>query len=158
MKKLLLSGLVLFFTVQAFAQAKLLSYDDINYLLHNNISKADTFFNAKGYTLAKKDEKKKLRSYALNINGGTYNKVNLRSDGKRLYIEIDTNEPAQYNMIYNSIAQYVDKQSTNDDVQLFKVKDVGEIYIMTNDGGALSPIRKEYYIRIASDKSITAYN
>lgn len=140
------------------AQANLISYDDVNYLLHNNINKADIFFVAKGYTLVKKNEKKNLREYKLSITGGTYVDANIRADGKRMFMEIVTTDLAQYTMIYNSIEQYVDKRNTTVDVQAFKVKDLGDIYVMINDVIPYNPIRREYYIRIVSDKSITAYN
>ena len=112
MKKLLLSTLLFCFASSCFAQTNLISYDDLSYLLHNNINKADTFFIAKGYTLTKKDEKKNLRKYDLKTPGGTYVSNNIRVDGRRMYIEMETNELAQYTMIYNSISQYVNKEST----------------------------------------------
>jgi hypothetical protein len=158
MKKLLLSALLLCFSLGSFAQTSLISYEDISYLFHNNLNKADTFLVAKGYTLAKKDEKKNIRKYTLTIPGGTYVNLNLRSDGKRLFAEMETNELAQYNMIYNSISQFVNKESTTPDIQTFVVKDLGTIYIMVNDAIPYNPTRREYSIRIASDKSITAYN
>jgi hypothetical protein len=158
MKRILLSVILLFLGSASFSQSNLISYDDLNYLLHNNITKADSFFSAKGYALTKKDQKKNLRVYHFTIPGGTYVTINLRSDGKRIFAEIETNEMAQYNMIYNSISQYVNKESTTPDVQMFTVKDLGEIYIMVNDAVPYNPIRREFSIRIVSDKSITAYN
>jgi hypothetical protein len=158
MKQLLLFAFIFCFASTCFAQTNLISYDDLSYVLHNNINKADTFFIAKGHSLLKKDEKKNVRKYNLNIAGGTYVQTNLRSDGKRLFVEIVTNELAQYNMIYNSISQYVNSESTTVDVQSFKVKDLGEIYIMVNDVIPYNPTRREYTIRVVSDKSITAYN
>jgi hypothetical protein len=158
MKKLLLSTLLFCFASACFAQTSLISYEDLSYLLHNNINKADTFFAAKGYTLAKKDEKKNLRKYDLKIPGGTYVSNNVRVDGRRMYIEMETNELAQYNMIYNSISQYVNKESTTPDVQTFVVKDLGTIYIMVNDAVPYNPTRREYTIRLVADKNITAYN
>jgi hypothetical protein len=158
MKQLLLSTLFFCFGTTCFAQTNLISYDDLSYVLHNNINKADTFFTAKGYTLTKKDEKKNIRRYDLKIPGGTYVTTSLRSDGKRMFIEMETNELAQYNMLYNSIAQYVNKENSTADVQYFKVKDLGEIYVMVNDAVPYNPTRREYSIRIVSDKSITAYN
>lgn len=158
MKKLLLSTLLFCFTSVGFAQTKLISYDDLSYLLHNNINKADTFFMAKGHTLVKKDEKKNLRKYDLKIAGGTYVTTNVRVDGRRMYIEMVTNELGQYNMIYNSISQYLDKESATPDVQTFTVKDLGIIYVMVNDVVPYNPTRREYTIRLVADKNITAYN
>lgn len=158
MKKLLLSTLLFCFASACFAQTNLISYDDLSYLLHNNINKADTFFVSKGYTLTKKDEKKNLRKYDLKIPGGTYVSNNVRVDGRRMYIEMETNELGQYNMIYNSISQYVNKESTTPDVQTFVVKDLGTIYIMVNDSVPYNPTRREYTFRLVADKGITAYN
>jgi hypothetical protein len=106
MKKLLFVALLYCLSSACFAQTSLISYEDVDYLFHNNLNKADTFLLAKGYNLAKKNEKKNIRKYTLAIPGGTYVNFNLRSDGKRLFAEMETNEPAQYNMIYNFISQF----------------------------------------------------
>ena len=157
MKQILLT-MLLFCAVQVcFAQKNLVSYEDLDYILHNNINKADTFFTAKGYTLIKKDIKKNTRKYALNA-GGTYGNINLRTDGKRLYVEIETNDIEQYNLIYNSISQYVNKESSANDMQAFNVKGLGNIYIMVTDTTPYDPLKRNYDIQIVSDKSITAYN
>lgn len=158
MKKSLIAALLLFATSVCFAQSKLVSYDDLSYLLHNNIDKADTFFVTKGFDLVKKDIKKKTRQYSLQIPGGTYANFNLRNDGRRMFIEIVTNELPQYNLIYNSISQYVDSTSTSADMQAFKVKDLGMIYVMSQDAVPYNPLRRVYTIQIAPDKGITAYN
>ncbi|MET3979860.1 hypothetical protein ABIB62_002798 [Mucilaginibacter sp. UYP25] len=158
MKKLLFSVIFFCFATAGFAQTNLISYDDLSYLLHNNINKADTFFMAKGYTLTKKDEKKNTRKYDLKIPGGTYVTNSIRVDGRRMYIEMETNELGQYNMIYNSVSQYINKESSTPDVQTIVVKDLGTIYIMVNDAVPYNPIRREYTFRIVADKWITAYN
>ena len=159
MKKFLLTAILLCFISFCYAQQRnLVSYDDMTYLLTNNINKADTFFLAKGYTLTDKNVNKKTRKYALQIAGGTYANFNLRNDGRRMFIEIETNEPDQYNLIYNSISQYVDKQSATADVQVFKVKDLGTIYIMVNDTTPYNPLRRTYTMQVVADKGITAYN
>ena len=160
MKKILLT-LVLFFAVSfCFAQQQrnLVSYDDLSYLLTNNINKADTFFTAKGYTLVEQNIKKKTRKYVLKMAGGTYANFSLRNDGRRMYVEIETNELEQYNLIYTSIASYVNKEVTTPEVQAFTVKDLGSIYIMVNDTTPYNPLRRTYTMQIVSDKSITAYN
>ena len=92
MKKLLIAVVFLFCSGMCFGQKNLISYDDIKYLLHNNLAYADTFLMAKGYSVTKKDNDTKNRKYNLSIQGGTYSNVSLRQDGKRLYIEIETNE------------------------------------------------------------------
>lgn len=158
MKKVFLTAILLWACIICFAQSTLVSYDDLSYLLHNNISKADTFFTAKGYKLTDKNIKKNTRKYLLAIPGGTYNKINLRVDGRRMYAEIETNELQQYSLIYNSIADYVNKSASTPDVQAFTVKDLGTIYIMVNDEVPYNPIRRNYDIQIVSDKSITIYN
>lgn len=155
----MLSSIILFISaITCFGQSKLISYDDLSYLLHNNINKADTFFSAKGYELADKNMNKKTRKYALKIPGGTYANFNLRSDGRRIFIEIETNEPEQYNLIYNSISQYVNKQTSTAEVQYFAVKDLGNIYIMSTESVPYNPLRRDYTIQVVSDKSITTYN
>lgn len=141
-----------------FGQSKLISYDDLGYLLRNNINKADTFFEAKGYSLVEKNINKKTRKYSLKLEDGTYANFNLRNDGKRMYVEIETNAPEQYNLIYNSISQYINKQTSTAEIQTFDVKDLGSIYIMTDDTTPYNPLRRTYTMQVVSDKSITAYN
>ncbi|WP_374950459.1 hypothetical protein [Mucilaginibacter sp.] len=158
MKKTILSAFLIFLAALTFGQGKLISYDDLSYLLHNNINKADTFFTAKGFTLADKNINKKTRKYALTIPGGTYANFALRNDGRRMYIEIETNEPEQHNLIYNSISQYINKQTSTPEVQTFEVKDLGSIYIMVNDTTPYNPLRRTYTMQVVSDKSITSYN
>jgi predicted house-cleaning NTP pyrophosphatase (Maf/HAM1 superfamily) len=158
MKTTLLSILLLFFATAGFCQKSLISYDDIKYLLHNNLLQADTFLVAKGYVVTKKDNNNKNRKYALTLRGGTANEISVRSDGKRLFIELETNEIDQYNLIRESIAQYVDKNAVSADVQSFTVKDLGSIYITINDTVPYSPIRKDYDIQIVPDKHVMAYN
>jgi hypothetical protein len=159
MKKLLLIIAILFCSGAAcIAQSNLVSYDDLSYLLHNNINRADTFFISKGYTLAEKNIKKNTRKYTLAIPGGTYSNVNVRIDGRRLFLEIETNELQQYNLIYNSIADYLNKTTSTADVQAYTVKDLGSIYVMVNDAVPYNPLRRVYDIQIVSDKAITAYN
>ena len=158
MKYFLMTAFCFCISQTLFAQKNLVSYEDLNYLLHTNINKADTFFNAKGFELVKKDIAKKNRKYNLTIPGGTYVTIGMRTDGKRLYMEIETNEPEQYNLIYTSIANYVNKESTTNDIKAFNVKDLGIIYIISNDVNPYNPLRREYDIRVVSDKSITAYN
>lgn len=158
MKRSIISAVALFFCFTCSAQSNLVSYDDLSYLLHNNINRADTFFTSKGYTLAEKNLKKNTRKYTLAIPGGTYNNINLRVDGRRLFIEIETNELQQYNLIYNSIADYLNKTTSTADVQAYTVKDLGSIYVMVNDAVPYNPLRRVYDIQIVSDKAITAYN
>lgn len=156
-KCLLFALLFTLFGTFCFGQKSLISYDDIKYLLHNDLGHADTFLMAKGYILVKKDLKNKNRSYALTLRGGTHNNIGVRSNGKRLFIEIETNEVGQYNMIRESIAQYINKDAMVADVQSFTVKDLGNIYITINDTVPYDPLRKDYDIQIVSDKHITAY-
>ncbi len=163
MKSLLLSALFLLYGNLCFGQKNLLSYDDIKYLLHNNLLQADTFLTAKGYLIAKKDNKNKNRKYTLTTNTGTYSNVEVRSDGKRLFIEIETDELDQYNLIRESISQYVEKNTMGkdsliSDVQTYSVKELGNIYITVNDTVPYNPLRKDYDIHIVSDKRVTAYN
>jgi hypothetical protein len=157
MKKLFLLA---FFTVSAtfcFGQKNLLSYDDLKYLLINNLQKTDTFMMAKGYQVKVKNTKTNNRTYS-SVSGDLHVDINVRSDGKRLMIEIETNVISQYDLIHNSIAQYLNKESTTADVQTYVVKDLGTIYVTVNDTSPYDPLKREYDIHVVPDKRITAYN
>ena len=127
-------------------------------MLHNNLDHADTFLVAKGYQVTKKDNGNKNRKYQLTLPGGTENNISVRSDGKRLFIEIETNEIDQYNLIRESISEYLNKDAMVADVQSYTVKDLGNIYITINDTVPYNPIRKDYDIQIVPDKHVMAYN
>jgi hypothetical protein len=157
MKKLvLLIGFTCSVTI-CFGQKHLLSYDDLKFLLMNNLDKTDTFMMAKGYQDVGKINNTKNRSYKSESSDGHMD-VDIRLDGKRLFIEIQTNELVQYDLIHNSIAQYVTKDAASADVQTYVVKDLGTIYITVNDTAPYDPLKREYDIHIVSDKHITAYN
>lgn len=158
MKHIFFGLLFLFCAIQCFGQKNLISYDDIKYILHNNLNYADTFLVAKGFIVSKKDDNKKNRKYTLTLPGGTYDNIELRSDGKKLFIEIETNELGQYNLIRESIGQYLNKDNMVADVQTYAVKDLGNIYITVNDTVPYNPLTKDYDIQIVPDKHITSYN
>jgi len=64
MKKILLTlTLVLPFSL-CFAQKGLVSYEDIKFMLHNNLQQVDTFLMVKGYIPVKKDNNNKNREYS----------------------------------------------------------------------------------------------
>lgn len=140
-----------------YGQKHLLSYDDLKFLLQNNLQQADTFMMAKGYLSTGKKNNTKNRSYSSKV-GSNHVDVDIRIDGKRLFIELQTNELEQYDLIHNSIAQYIDKNSQVADVQTYAIKDLGSIYITVNDTAPYDPLKREYDIHIVSDKHITAYN
>jgi hypothetical protein len=157
MKKLFL---LLVFTVSGtlcFGQKNLLSYEDLKYLLINNLQKTDTFMMAKGYQVTIKNNKTNNRTYS-SVSGDLHIDINVRIDGKRLMVEIETNVLSQYDLIHNSIAQYVLKDSMSADVQTYNVKDLGSIYITVADTSPYDPFKREYDIHIVPDKRITAYN
>ena len=157
MKKL---TLLLLFTVSGtlcFAQKNLLSYDDLKYLLMNSLPKTDTFMMAKGYQVKVKNTKTNNRTYS-SVSGDLHIDINVRIDGKRLMVEIETNVLSQYDLIHNSIAQYVLKDSMSADVQTYNVKDLGSIYIAVADTSPYDPLKREYDIHVVPDKRITAYN
>jgi predicted house-cleaning NTP pyrophosphatase (Maf/HAM1 superfamily) len=158
MKKLLICLLFCSTTAFCFAQKQLLSYEDVKYILHNNLEIADGFLVAKGYTLVKKDTKASNRKYALNMAGGSHNNISVRSDGKRLFMEIETNELKQYNLIHESITPYLIKDAVADDMQAYAIKELGNIYITVNDTTPYNPLTRLYDIQIVSDRHITAYN
>ncbi|MGZ3757464.1 MAG: hypothetical protein ACXVAY_14400 [Mucilaginibacter sp.] len=158
MKTLFLTITLIFSVFLCFSQSNLVSYEDLKYILHNNLAHADTFFTAKGYALKSKNDKTKNREYSLAIQGGTYVNVHLRADGKKLFMEIETNELSQYNLINNSISQYINKAGSVGDVQTYNVKDLCSIYITIGDTVPYSPIRKDYDMQIVADKNVIAYN
>jgi len=158
MKIFFLTIALIFSGIVCFAQTNLISYEDMKYLLHNNLLHADTFLMAKGYTLKSKNDKTKNREYTLAIPGGTAVNIHLRADGKKLFMEIETNELSQYNLINNSIAQYINKAGSVGDVQTYTIKDLCNIYITVSDTVPYSPGRKDYDMQIVADKNVTAYN
>jgi len=157
MKKVTLLSLFMLLGTWCFAQKNLLSYDDLKYLLMNSLPKTDTFMMAKGYLVKVKNTKNNNRVYS-SVSGDSHVDINVRQDGKRLLIEIETNVLSQYDLIHNSIAQYIDKTSTTPDVQTFVVKDLGAIYITVTDTTPYDPLKREYDIHVVPDKRITAYN
>ena len=158
MKSVFFVLLFIFFATAAYCQKNLISYDDIKYLLHNNLFRADTSLTAKGYSITKKDNDNKNRRYYLSLSEGTQNDIHLRADGKRLFIEIETNNLGQYNLIRESIVEYINKEAAADNIQAYSVKDMGNIYITINDTVPYSPVRKDYDIQIVGNKHITAYD
>lgn len=112
---------------------------------------------AKEYLSTGKNNNTKNRSYKSETVSNHID-VDIRLDGKRLFIEIQTNVLEQYDLIYNSIAQYVSKDAVSADVQTYVVKDFGTIYITVNDTAPYDPLKREYDIHIVSDKHITTYN
>ncbi len=158
MKKILLSMLLLCITFTGFAQQHLISYEDIRYLLHNNLGKADTFLVAKGYALKDSKPSQKNRKYALSMPQNTQNNIEIRSDGKKIFISLQTNVIEQYNLLLNSISQYKTTNANVGDVQVYQVKELGTIYITINDSAPYDPLKKDYDIQIVPDKNITAAN
>jgi len=158
MKTLVLSIALIGLTRLCFGQSNLISYEDMKYILHNNLLHADTFLMSKGYTLKVKDDKKKTREYTLAIKGGTHVDLTLRADGKRLFIDLETNELGQYNLINNSISQYINKAGSTADVQTYVIKDLCSIYITVNDTMPYDPMKRDYDMQIVADKSVTAIN
>ncbi|HWD88401.1 MAG TPA: hypothetical protein VG367_09765 [Mucilaginibacter sp.] len=140
-----------------FAQKNLLSYEDLKYLLTNSLPRADTFMMAKGYQLKVKNTKNNNRVYS-SVSGDSHVDINVRQDGKRLLVEIETNVLSQYDLIHNSIAQYVTKDAMTPDVQTYVVKNLGTIYITVTDTSPYDPLKREYDIHVVPDKRITAYN
>jgi hypothetical protein len=157
MKKTLLIAAFCSLSLLCRAQQKLLSYEDLLYLVTNNLQKADDFMQAKGYTQIKVKKAGNLK-YHITLPDNNASDVEIRADGKRLYIYIATDEIQQLNLLNNSIAPYIISRAENSGVLSYKIKDLGEIYMMVNDKVPYSPIKKDYDIRIVSDKNITAYN
>jgi hypothetical protein len=157
MKRLTLLILFIVSGTWCFAQKNLLSYDDLKYLLMNSLPKTDTFMMAKGYEVKVKNTKTNNRVYS-SVSGDSHVDINVRQDGKRLLIEIETNVLSQYDLIHNSISQYITKDAMTSDVQTYVVKELGTIYITVTDTSPYDPLKREYDIHVVPDKRITAYN
>lgn len=158
MKKLLFSLLFACSAALCFGQQNLISYEDIKFLLHNNLAQADTFLTAKGYTTTQKNLKTRNRTYRVNLNGGTFVTLAMRADGKKQYMELETNDLTQYTLINNSISQYINKEGSIGDVQTYFIKNLCSIYITVNDTRPYNPLKRNYVMQIVPDKSITAYD
>jgi hypothetical protein len=156
MKKLFLTAAFCIPASIGFAQANLISYEDLKYILHNNLMKADTFLASKGYTVKDKNDKKKTRDYYLATQNGTHVDLQMRADGRKLTMELETNDISQYNMIVNSISQYINKQASTPDMQAFVVKDLCSIYVTALDSVHYNPMKKDYDMQIVADKNVTA--
>lgn len=157
MKKTWLTLALIFSGLLSFSQEKLLSYEDISYLIHNNITKADNFMASKGYNIAPSKPKDKVKKYVLKYKNNTQNEITLRPDGRRLFVGIQSNILEQYNLLLNSISQYKSTASSpSPDVQAYVVKDLGNIYITISDTVPYDPLKKDYDIHIVPDKNIAA--
>ncbi len=140
-----------------FAQQKLLSYEDITYLIQHNIAKADNFMTAKGYDVAPSKPKDRVKKYILKYKDNSQSEVTLRPDGRRLFIGIQTDILEQYNLLLNSISQYRSTASSpSPDVMAYVVKDLGNIYITISDSVPYDPLKKDYDIQVVPDKNIAA--
>ncbi len=140
-----------------FAQGKLISYEEVNLMLHNNINRNDSLLLAKGYTQKAKNEKKKTREYTFDTNRGTFVNVALRADGRRMFIELETNDNQQFDVLISSIKQYPYKRDDVGDIEVYVLKDLGSIYITSNDNNP-NPLKKYHLIQIAPDKNVMAYD
>jgi len=156
MKKVFLLAVLSFVTALSYAQQKFLSYEDLLYLETNNLQKANNFMQSKGYSPLKSKRQGNLK-FTLQSAGNT-SEVEIRSDGKRVYIYITTDEIQQFNLLYNSIQPYLESMEENSGITIYKVKDLGVIYATSNDKVPYSPVKRDYDISIVSDKNITAYN
>src|SRR5688500_1398612 len=131
MKKIILSLIIICTSVASFSQSKLLSYEDVKFLIRNDLNQADTFLLSKVYTLKSKNVKKKYSEYTMPREGRTFINVNLRMDGRCMFMEIETTDVTQYNLIYNSILQYPHKFSVNGaDIETYAIKDLFTAYII----------------------------
>lgn len=157
MKSIIVTCLIAACSFNSFAQKNLLSYEDIKYLLHNNLNKADTFLSAKGYKQQTVKYAAKNRKYTMAFPGGLNNEVNLRSDGKKIFVSIETNTQEQYNLIKNSIASFKVSSAAGPDTEAYDIKDLGNIYIVLGDNN-IDPLKKDYDIQVVPNKNIAAIN
>ncbi len=157
MKKSLTLLVFICLSISCFAQSNLISFEDIKYLLHNDLNQADTFLVAKGYKVKTRNVKKKYNEYTMSVKGGTFVNVNVRADGKRIFIDLETTDIGQYDLINNSIMQYPNKSSmTAGDILTYTLKGLCAVYITVTDVVPYNPLRKDYDFQIVADKSVTA--
>ncbi|MBS7565237.1 hypothetical protein KHS38_12560 [Mucilaginibacter sp. Bleaf8] len=156
--KISIIAILLIITSACTAQ-QLLSYDDFTFILTNNLQRDDAFIQSKGYVpIVTKKQREGHKKYTLQLPNGYSSEVEIRADGKRLNINIFTDYPDQYNLVTNSIAPYVLSKESNEDILSYRVKDLGNIYVVVTDKAPYNPLRKDYAIRIVADKDITANN
>ena len=157
MKKLLMGIFFTCTTCLCFGQKNLISYEDLKYLLHNNLQDDDAFLAAKGYK-AEINDKAKTRENNMQLQGNTHVTLTIRADGKKQYMEIETDDVTQYNLINNSISQYLNKEGSIGDVQTYWVKNLCNIYITVTDTKPYNPLKKDYVMQIVPDKHVTTYD
>lgn len=157
MKKILITFVLCCVCYVGFAQGKLVSYEEVQLMLHNNINRNDSLLLGKGYTQKAKNEKKKTREYTLATNRGTFINVALRADGRRMFIELETNDKQQYDVLMSSITQYPYKKENVGDMEVYTLKDLGTLYVTSNDNSP-DPMKKYHLIQIVPDKNVTAYD
>ena len=158
MKKILITAIFSCLTYVCFAQGKLLSYEEIQFMLHNNINRDDSLLLGKGYTQKSKNEKKRTREYTLATNRGTYINLTLRADGRRLFMELATNDIQQHDVLMSSIGQYPHKTETMGDMDIYVLKDLCSIYVTQTENVPYDPMKKNYLIQIAPDKNVMAFD
>lgn len=156
MKKIVFTAALMLSAGLLFAQSNLISYDDIRFMLHNTLPKNDEFLVSKGYVPVAGKNSTKNKKYTLTLPGSTHNNIELRSDGKKIFIQIESNLLGQYDMIKNSIASFKIDASAGPDTEAFLVKNLGNIYIITSDSVPYDPLKKDYEIQIVPDKNIAA--
>jgi len=71
MRKLFLLFVFIVSGTLCFGQKNLLSYDDLKYILINNLQKTDTFMMAKGYEITVKNDKTNNRTYS-SVSGDSH--------------------------------------------------------------------------------------
>jgi len=158
MKKVLLSLLLSAFAYTGFAQGKLISYEEIQFMMHNNINHDDSLLLGKGYTQKAKNEKKRTREYTLATNRGTFINLSLRADGRRLFMELSTNDIQQHDVLMSSITQYPYKKENMGDMDLYILKDLATIYVTQTENVPYDPMKKNYLMQIVPDKNVIAFD
>ena len=158
MKKVLLSLLLSAFAYTGFAQGKLISYEEIQFMMHNNINRDDSLLLGKGYTQKAKNEKKRTREYTLATNRGTFINLSLRADGRRLFMELSTNDIQQHDVLMSSITQYPYKKENMGDMDLYILKDLATIYVTQTENVPYDPMKKNYLMQIVPDKNVIAFD
>jgi hypothetical protein len=158
MKKLLLMLIIFSSALLCHAQQQLLSYEDLSFIIGNNLQKTDDMMLSKGYAPVNKKLKPGIKKYTKNFTDGSQSDIEIRADARKISVYIATDELEQYNLLNNSISPFILAKEYQGDVLIYKVKDLGNLYITVTDKVPFNPIKKDYDIQLVSDKNITAYN
>ena len=82
----------------------------------------------------------------------------MRADGRRMFLELETNDIQQHDIIISSITQYPHKTEEMGDMLVYIIKDLASVYITSTDMKPYDPMKKNYLMQIAPEKNVMAYD